>query len=556
MAKLKLPEPPAWVRSPWAGPALAGAVAAVTYVAMALFGPFHGTLKQLVAAGVAGGLGAFVNLVPKSLKSRKAGRIEDDLPLFITHFGVLATSNLPRVELVRMLASNEDYEDIASEMRRVLRLTQEWGLGLSEAVRAVAESTPSPIFSAFLLRLAHAVESGQTLDTFLLNEQGVVMHDYESIYKANLLKVDNWKEMYTSAIMTIGFLAVFAGILPLVAGGSTLTMTMGTALLTVFLEVMLGVLLRQRLPHDRLTPFRAVPTAAEKRLRLFLLAGFAGAAALGLLGFVLFGTGPAILIACLPLAVPGFLASRQEVAIRAREADYPAFIRSVGAAAAARGGAIRDTLGSVQANNLGALTVPVRDLHRRLMWRVDDKAAWRSFGQETGSRLIDSFTAMFVQGVSAGGKPGPISDIISSNMLKLLALRTTRRATAGAFRGLLIGLTVGLAAVLFLGFGIFSSITTTFASFGDVLSQQGLFTPQPASAMALSQTALLVLLGLHGFACGIFYKLVEGGRIEGATLHVVAQVWAGVAAALLVGSVLPGLLTFTGASGVAPVPHP
>jgi flagellar protein FlaJ len=314
----------------------------------------------------------------------------------------------------------------------------------------------------------------------------------------------------------------------------------------VFLEVMLGFLLRERLPHDRLTPYREGRSPMERRLRRWMLLGVLAGAALGALGFLLLGLGPAILLACLPLAVPGWLAHQEEKAIRRREADYPAFIRSVGAAAAARGGAIRDVLGNVQANNLGALTVPVRELHRRLMWRVDDRGAWRAFGQETGSRLIDAFTSMFVQGVAAGGKPGPIADIISNNMLKILALRTTRRATAGAFRGLLLGLTVGLAAVLFMGFGIFASITGTFSGFADVLAKQGLFSVQEPGALGVAQTVLLVLLGLHGLACGLFFKLVEGGRLEGAALHVVAQVWAGVAAAMLVSAILPRLLSFSG----------
>lgn len=537
-------DPPAWLKHKLAGPVLGAASAALIYGLMALVGPGAGTSRLVIAALVAGPVGAVAFVLPKRLTTKSGGRIDDDLPFFITHFGVLATSNLPRGELLRLLAENPDYPDIASEMRRVLRLTQDWGLGLSDAVRAVAESTPSKVFSAFLLRLAHAVESGQQLDTFLLHEQAVVMHDYKSIYEANLLKVDAWKEMFTNAIMTIGFLAVFAGILPLLSGGSTVVMTAGTAGLTAFLEVLLGVLLRERLPHDRLIPNREVRSPIERRIQKWFVFSLGVAGAVGIVVFFLFGTAPAILAASLPLVIPGIVASREEKAIRDREADYPAFMRSVGAAAAARGGAIRDVLGNVQANNLGALTMPVRDLHRRLMWRVDDKAAWRRFGEQTGSRLVDSFTNMFVQGIASGGKPGPISDIISDNMLQILALRTTRRATAGAFRGLLLGLTVGLSIVLFMGSGIFATITATFSTYGDILAEQGLFAIQSPDSTRIAQQILVALMAVHGVACGVFYKLVEGGRLEGATIHVVGQVWAGVATSILVTAALPKLLKF------------
>ncbi|MEA3202609.1 MAG: archaeal flagellar protein FlaJ, partial [Thermoplasmata archaeon] len=154
---------------------------------------------------------------------------------------------------------------------------------------------------------------------------------------------------------------------------------------------------------------------------------------------------------------------------------------------------------------------------------------------------IDSFSDMFVQGIAAGGKPGPISGIISQNMLEVLSLRTARRATAGTFRGLLLGLGIGLAAVLFMGSGILSKLTATFAGHGDTLVQQGLFNIIPPTDVVLSQQVLLVLVAAHGVASGVFFELVQGGRIEGAALHAAVNVSTGVGAALLILWGLPSI---------------
>lgn len=528
--------------------AMAAGVFVGAFVALVLglvvFGPFSAVVGYLVAGAMAAGTAAFTFRLPKLAAGKRGSRIDDALPFFITHFGVLATSNLPRTEMLRILADNKEYADIAREMHRVLQLTTEWGLGLSDAVRAVAESTPSKVFSAFLLRLAHSLESGQALESFLMSEQVVVMGDYESLYSANLLKVDAWKEMYTNSIMTIGFLSVFAAVIPLLVGGSTVLLTGGIAGFTLVMEILMGVTLQDRLPRDRLSPTRAIQSPFDKKMRKVLIASGAASVVLAVATFFLFDLGLAIVAAVIPLGAPGFFANREEKAIRQRENDYPAFIRSLGAAAAARGGAIRGVLGNIQANNLGALTVPVRDLHRRLMWKVDDRRTWRSFGEQTASRLIDTFTAMFVEGIGAGGKPAPISHIISDNMLKILALRTTRRATAGTFRSALIGIGVGLAVVLFMGSGIFGSLTANFASFADVLEAQGLFHLEPPSAVVTAQLILYGLMVVHGVAAGLFYKLVEGGRIEGAAMHMAINTAAGVLTGYLVLKVTPSLLNF------------
>jgi flagellar protein FlaJ len=168
------------------------------------------------------------------------------------------------------------------------------------------------------------------------------------------------------------------------------------------------------------------------------------------------------------------------------------------------------------------------------MWQVDDRRSWHSFGEQTESRLIDSFSDMFVQGLAAGGKPGPISAIISQNMLEVLSLRTARRATAGTFKGLLLGLGIGMAFVLLMGSGILAKLTDTFSQTEGGVLQEGLFNLVPAHDIGLAQEVLLALVAIHGVAAGLFFELVQGGRIEGAALHAAVNVATGVGTGLLV----------------------
>ncbi len=520
----------------------AGISAVLVFLTVFLFGPFNGPVRMMASVAIAGLTGGLVFFMPRLKDGHRGDRIDEALPFFITHFGVLATTDMPRNDMLRILADNEEYKEISTEMGRIHRLTTEWGLSMVDAVRAVSSNTPSPVFSHFLLRLAHAVESGQSIEAFLKSEQKVVMEQYGSIYGAQLLKVDGWKETYASSVMTIGFMAVFASIIPILAGGNVIVMMAGVALVSVFMEVMLGIMLHERIPVDRLLPNRDIDTREENVIKYATIIGMATALLVAVVAYFLYSLPVALLAGVVPLVVPGVLASRSEQRIRQREDDFPAFIRSLGAAAAARGGGIRDVMEHVQTNKLGALTDSVQALYRRLAWHVDDTRAWSRFGAQTGSRLVDSFTDMFVHGIRSGGKPGVISQIISDNMIQIMGLRTGRRATAGAFRGVLLGLAGGMSVVLFVGAGVFSSLMGLFGDSTELLAEQGLLEINPEQDVTGVSMLLFGVVAVHAAASALFFKQVEGGRSSSALLWVAIHMWLGVGMGMIVEKGLPSVV--------------
>ncbi len=519
-----------------------GVVAVVFFVVMLLYGPFDGAMRIIGSIGLAGVAGGMVFFMPRLQDGSRGDRIDEALPFFITHFGVLATTDMPRNEMLRILAENQEYREIAKEMGRIHRLTTEWGLSMVDAVRAVAANTPSAVFAEFLLRLAHAVESGQSIESFLKSEQKVVMEQYSAIYQAQLLKVDGWKEMYANTVMTIGFLAVFAAIIPIISGGNVVLLMVGVALIAVVLEILMGIILKERIPVDKLMPNRDISTKEETRIKIAAIVAGLAAALFFAAGWYLHSIPVGFIAAVFPLLVPGFLAARSEKNIRQREEDFPAFIRSLGAAAAARGGGIRDVMEHVQTNKLGALTESVQALYRRLSWHIDDARAWSRFGAQTGSRLVDSFTDMFVHGIRSGGKPGVISQIISDNMISIMGLRTNRRATAGAFRGVLLGLAGGMSLVLFVGAGIFGSLIGLFGDSADVLAEQGLLELDPDQDTSLVSTLLFIVIAVHAAASAVFFKQVEGGRVTASFTWVAIHMWLGIGIGMLVEQNLPNLV--------------
>ena len=83
-----------------------------------------------IPAGVLLIAGAGIFLYPASMVDRKRMEIDNALPFFMTHFGVLSTSNMPRTEVFRILSEREEYKALALELKRIHGLVVDWKLSL------------------------------------------------------------------------------------------------------------------------------------------------------------------------------------------------------------------------------------------------------------------------------------------------------------------------------------------------------------------------------------------------------------------------------------------
>ena len=60
---------------------------------------------------------------------------------------------------------------MAEETRKIFLLMEKWNRNLSQACRFIARRTPSKIFSEFLDRMAHELDSGEDFKEFIKREQ-------------------------------------------------------------------------------------------------------------------------------------------------------------------------------------------------------------------------------------------------------------------------------------------------------------------------------------------------------------------------------------------------
>ncbi len=509
-------------------------VGAIGMFFVARIGGFPAWSLVIIPVVIIGLAGFGLYVTPISMVDKKRMEIENALPFFMTHMGVLYTSNMPRTEVIRILAGRVEYKSLAEDLRRIHSLVVDWKMALPEACRFVSASTPSQIFGDFLERLAHAMETGQDMDVFMQGEQGVVMKEYATIYETAIYNVEAWKDIYMSSIMSGAFLAIFAIITPILTGANPQNLLIGTLGFILFMELMLTFVLRMRTPADRLWQRTAIVPQDQIRLQRIVLIAAAASVVIFAIGFFSpLSTPLSYAIAVVPLLVPGRIAFKMEEAVKRREDNYAAFVRSMGASLASKGGSLREILSSVKTHNFGPLTNIVERLFARLTWRIDDAKAWKYFAAESGSQLVDAFTDMFIEGIKAGGKADRVGSIISENVVRILNLRKARYSTAGTFRGTLYGLTGSMAFVLFLGVGILGTLGDLFALTGsagvDLESQVQAVDINFDFNIDLVSDLVVTLLVIHGGLAALMFKMVDGGSFKAGLQMAVIMTWLAVA---------------------------
>ncbi len=480
----------------------------------------------------------FIQLValmyPKMLMSRVRKVIEDNIHFYITHMGALATSEVSRKEMMKILSERKEYKALADETRKIYILMDKWNKNLAQACRFIAKRTPSKIFSDFLDRMAHEIDSGEDFREFIKREQENVMEAFSNIYQGKLYGVDVFKEVYVSLILSLSFFTAFAMIAPFLAGISVRFMLMLMLLLFCIIEFGILVYLKSVAPVDPVWQTSGELTEVDWKLYkvfyiscLLCLVVFTVVLLIDFVFHVVNIPPPFIIaLSVTPLAIPGYLAKKEEAIIKNKDKNAPSFIMSLGASASARGGNVIESLKYLTAHDFGALTKDIVSLYKRLSTRINKKRAWEKFSINTNSNLIYRFIDMFVEALYLGADPKSAAEIVSKNFSKINSLRERRDRTANTFVGICYGAIIGIAVALYISFGVVSIMNKMFSSLNisGRFIQNILHTVTPAE-IAYINVVILAILFIHSIIAAIAIKIIDGGRWMSGFLHLVGMIW-------------------------------
>jgi flagellar protein FlaJ len=488
----------------------------------------------------------FTFIYPFLLFEKKKNQIDQNMHFFITHLGVLATSEISRKDLFKILSKKKEYEELARECEKIYLMMDVWHMSLPEACRFLAKRTPSSIFADFLDRFAHAVESGTDLEEFLKSEQKVVMNDYAVMYRGALYDIDIIKEMLISIIISMVFFVCFAIIMPFLTGQDPVVMMGISTFMFVVIELFMLFFIKSKVPKDQVWHSIDIKTPAEVKFKRAFLLSICCCVAITLIVLLegrFLPLAIKLALAVTPLLYIGFIAKKEEALVRRRDESYAEFIRSLGASADARGGILESALKYLTSHDFGVLTQNIRDLYNRLMLRIDKLTSWRYFAAESGSNLIQRFSEMFIEALHVGGRPYHIGLIISNNFVDLSALRRQRFQTTASLIGIMYGLQAGLTFSLYISYGVVKMMNSMFSNIELPREVVGsiLFVSMPWDLEIIS-ILLLVIIIAHSVISAVAIRVVDGGHIFSSLTHFVIMMWIGSIVAVITETLLNSML--------------
>ena len=499
-------------------------------------------------------------LYPRLLVEDQRRGLENQLHLVITHLTVLSTTNIDRVAVFRQLGREEEYGELAVEMRRITELVDTWNQSLDDALQRRSRAVPSRELGDFLDRLAYSLNAGQSLDDFLLGEQETMIEKYVTVYESALGNLDVMKDLYLSMILSMTFALINAIVLPILTGtDATLTIA---AVIVLFVFVQLGFyfVIRTMSPHDplwyqqdeyRTKMDRQIDIALYGAVALSLT--FIGILGLGTAGVtpigppirnVMFDLPVPLLIATpiTPLAIPGLVARHHENDIKERDDEYPGFIRALGASESAKQSTTRAVLESLREKDFGVLSREIDRLYVRLNMRVGPDRSWFFFTAEASSYLIQKFSEMYLVGRQMGGEPKQLGELISTNMNEVLKLRRQRQQATVTLIGVLYGITAAASFAFFIGLEVVEILATFSSDLNLAQFEFGQIIYAGVYNIPMIEYLLSLVILFNGLLSSLMIRMVDGGHKANSYLHFVVLVWIGCGAAILTSSLAGGLI--------------
>ncbi len=490
----------------------------------------------------------FALYYPLSILGGKSANINNNMHYYITQMGAIATAETPRLDIIRILSENEEYENLADDTEKIYNLVTVWNMSLSEACRFISKRTPSLLYEDFLDRFAHGLQSGEDIRSFLEAEQNVVMNEYEAMYNGSLYVVEVIKELFISLVMALIFLASFAIIMPVITGMDAVMLMAVVVLVFVVTDVVMLFFTKSKVPKDPIWQQTSILTREKVQLYRSIPISIAGCIIVGI-GVMLYGKIElpiAVALTLTPLMYTGQVAKKIEKEIKRKDENYPAFIRSLGSSAGARGGIIDEALKALRAHDFGPLTKDVNDLYKRLSTRVNKFKSWEFFAANTGSNLIQRFSNMFVEATNLGGKPETIGDMIASNFHRIVTLRKKRYQSASSLVGVLYGLTGGIGFTLYISLGVVDLMQEMFATFDmpEGMSMGMVLNADIGSIELLSAMVLFIMI-IHSLISALLIRVVDGGHLLCSSTDFVIMCWVSAFSAIITTSGVASLLGTT-----------
>ncbi|MDD1728929.1 MAG: archaellar assembly protein FlaJ [Methanospirillum sp.] len=446
-----------------------------------------------------------------------------DLLFMLTYMAAILTANASRPEIFSYTGARREYVSTKYIYRADI-LVKRWGYSYVEALVNVAKKIENEMLFSMVNRYANAIESGVPDEDFLTRELDTTRNVYRSSYEQGLEMLKKWGDAYISLLFTGALVGIIIMMSIAIYAPADVQGTLNMSYMIIVSISVLGITtMFKAVPSDPKThglpqgspeqnmihrmERKVVPILAVIVLLLLLL-GMNYGLILMLIGMLLF-----------PLGIIGFI---DDGNITLRDAEFPTFIRSVGAIQGGKGTTIGPALAEIEKKSLKTLEPLINGVYTKLNLGLDDKRSWQRFINDSGSYLIYKYLNIYRDSIEIGGKAEKIGEVVSSSMLDQVLLREHRHTLSMGFITLLVPMHAMMVSLFIALYQVLvtmsEAITSKMASLGE--ASAALSSGQGASIASSVSGSLFVFANFDAKQMGTYVVITT-------TLLLIANTFAG-----------------------------
>ena len=180
---------------------------------------------------------------PFIVANDRKGKIAQELVFAEVHMAAVAGSGAHPIKIFQLLVDSREYPTLQEELKRVLNYINLFGYSLSNSLKAVSKTTPSPELKELFHGMISSIETGGDIRKYLSDKSEDTLTKYRFAQKKHLEAVATYSEIYTGFLIAgpllfVVTLAILEKISPVLAGIPISTIaTLGTFILLPLLNV-------------------------------------------------------------------------------------------------------------------------------------------------------------------------------------------------------------------------------------------------------------------------------------------------------------------------------
>ena len=383
---------------------------------------------------------------------------DEDLLYFVAFLYALATGEVGSVDLIKSGVTS-GYGRYSDSFREVYRLGVGWGYGLARSCEMIASKMKdnSDPLKQLLVKLSQVIRLGDELRVFFTDEMASAIHVYSIRYERSLETQKLFLEMFYTISSTASFMIASNSIMAMLMGSSNSESVFTMSFVGVIVSMGAFIVIMYVLfPKDKLSTGKY--TGSQKfKMTFFVTLGAGIAIGMTLTLTNLVPLPLVVVIAVIPLFVPGFIARKLEAELRSYDEWYPPFIRHFGEIYTMVG-SMGQALDAVLRSNFGPLQKHIVAFKNRIKNRINSETSFEIFSMESGTAIIESGNTIMSRALLKGANMNEVGNKVSEISSKLNELRSKRVQTSKTFETIVIvlhGLTMAI-------FGLMATLIEVF----------------------------------------------------------------------------------------------